>query len=467
MNAQIEESGTGYNGINATTGCYLPSPSLDAIAEILCGAPPKDHVEPLLSAKNNEADVHLALPFDVDDLKLEETGWGIVFAHGAPPEIFEALQELRVFREDQAGARYKVFRDEGSYWPGESITDWLGRQGAEVGAPQVDKVPYYLMIVGGPCDIPFEFQYELGVTYAVGRLHFETVEEYRQYATNVVAGEAAAGSATPKRANFFGVCNEDDRATKMSSTSLVAPLAAELSAKHPKWACDTWMGPTATKADLSACLNGSPALVFTASHGMGFPSGHEDQLAHQGALLCQDWPGPLKHVGAIPSAWYFSGDDVADATNLSGSVLFHFACYGAGTPQDEDFGRPDSRKAIAPAPFLSRLPQRLLGKPNGAMAVIGHIERAWSYSFFSNKFGQQTKAFETCLHTLMAGRRLGFAMDTFAARHASLAVGLNLVLNKIRYGAKVPAHEIANLWTMQHDARNYVILGDPAVRVTT
>lgn len=465
MNAQVEGSEIAYNGINAATGRYLPSPSLDAIVEILCGVPPKD-VEPLLRAKSNDAVDHLALPFDVDDLKLEQSGWGILFAHGAPLKIFEALKDLCVLREDQAGARYKVFRDERGYRTGESVSDWLGRQGAEVGAPQVDDVPYYLMIVGSPSDIPFEFQYELGVSYAVGRLHFETIEEYRQYAANVVAGEAAAANMTPKRANFFGVCNDDDRATQMSSTSLVAPLAAELSAKHPKWECNTWMGPTATKAGLTACLDSSPALVFTASHGMGFPSGHANQLAHQGALLCQDWPGPLQHIGAIPPAWYFSGDDVADATNLSGSVLFHFACYGAGTPKDEDFGRPDARKVIAPTSFLSRFPQRLLGKPNGAMAVIGHIERAWSYSFFSNKFGQQTNAFETCLHTLMAGRRLGFAMDTFATRHAALAVGLNLMLNNIRYGARIPAHEVANLWTMQHDARNYVILGDPAVRVT-
>ncbi|HEY0334434.1 MAG TPA: hypothetical protein VGC74_12110 [Stenotrophomonas sp.] len=454
-----------FNGIDAVTGRYLPAPS---VAE-LCGAlkgEPATPVAPLLLAKRNAAAAAMGLPFDVDSRKLDQSGWGLLLAHGAGAAEFEALAELRLLREGQAGARYKVFQAASGYRNGDSVAEWLGRQGAEQGMPQVAKVPYYLLIVGSPQDIPFDFQYELGVNYAVGRIHFDTIEEYRHYAASVVAGEAIAETVRPRRACFFGVRNDDDRATEMSSQMLVAPLADALQAKHADWTFDRVLAGDATKAGLAQCLSLSPSLLFTASHGMAFPEGHAHQLGHQGALLCQDWQGPLRHRGAIDPGLYFAGEDVADDANLSGSVVFHFACYGAGTPQHDDFAAAGARPRIAPAPFLSHLPQRLLGKPGGgALAVIGHVERAWSYSFASPDFGAQTATFEMCLHALMSGIRIGAAMDAFAMRHAALAVNLNRVLDNLRHEAKVDDYQLASLWTVHHDACNYVILGDPAARI--
>ena len=88
--------------------------------------------------------------------------------------------------------------------------------------------------------------------------------------------------------------------------------------------------------------NDVPALLFTASHGMGFPNGNPSQLQSQGALLWQDWPGPQAWHKAVPSDFYLSAADISGDAKLSGLIAIHFACYGLGTPQLDDYSRQAS-----------------------------------------------------------------------------------------------------------------------------
>ena len=83
-----------------------------------------------------------------------------------------------------------------------------------------------MLIVGNPETIPFRFQYQLSVEFAVGRLYFESLEEYAQYAANVVAAEVDS-FRTSRSVTFFGTANEDDGATQASASQLVKPLLIE------------------------------------------------------------------------------------------------------------------------------------------------------------------------------------------------------------------------------------------------
>ncbi len=462
-----------FNGVDAATGAYLtPALSAEQVARLAQGdALDAQRMDELRARHEARTAQTMGVPWGVDAQDLAQAGWGVVFALDADPTVRTALAALLQLRTGQAGARYKEFSGAAGVRPDDTTRAWLARQGVGPGQPQVSKVPYYLLLVGGPESISFRFQYEAGLNYAVGRVAFDAVDDYLRYASTVVTHDSPVTRTSGRNACFFGVRNADDPATTMSAERLVEPLATALESTRAAagWTVNRMLTADATRTNLRALLNGSqpPALLFTASHGMGFPNGHVLQDRHQGALLCQEWPGPRAHRGAVPPEFYFSADDLSDGAQLGGMLAFHFACYSAGTPKLDDYAhRNNVREQIAPRAFVADLPRRMLSLPGGgALAAVGHVERAWGYSFMWPGAGNQTVTFENCLGALMDGSRLGPALDAFAARHADLAVNLNGELENIKFGAKADPVALANLWTANNDARGYAIIGDPAVRL--
>ncbi|HEX8082894.1 MAG TPA: C25 family cysteine peptidase [Solirubrobacteraceae bacterium] len=402
---------------------------------------------------------------------LAEAGWGIVTGAAAPPELLAALEPLCSLRRDQAGARFRVFTGADGVQRDESKDQWLGRHGMGPGDAEPEKVPYYLLLVGGPADISFDFQYELDVHYAVGRLAFDTPAEYARYARAVAAAEGAAGSRDTTL-TLFGTRNPDDRATELSATHLLEPLAAEVEAKSKAGsAVEASIGDAADKATLCELLNGgrSTDLLFSATHGIGFAADDPKQRDAQGALVCQDWPGPAAWKRSLPEEFYVSAADVSDAATGAPKIVFAFACYGAGTPAFDEFGHLRRKKArkLASRPFVSRLSQRLLSHPTGGtLAFVGHVERAWECSFVSANAGPQRGVFAGTLASILDGRRVGHALEFFNSRYAGMASTLASHLDRYhRHGLKTKPDELTSLWIAANDARNYTLLGDPAVRL--
>jgi hypothetical protein len=447
-----------FNGVNGVTGELFPPATLKEIAAIARGATLSSESRADREAFLRQGKKGLR---EGDPRDLAQAGWGIIFAEADQNAgaVYDALSALRELRRSQAVAEsdhyYQEYFGEDGYKAGDTKRRFLSRHGVGSGAADPNDMPYYLLIVGDPESIPWEFQYELDIQYAVGRIWFETVDEYRRYAESVVAAETTT-RMRDRSAAVFAPCHEGDDATKLSARELAAPLAERIAKRG--WSVTPALEQEATKSRLLDLLAGSqkPDLLFTAGHGLWFPCDHPLQLPHMGSLLCQDWPGS----GSITPAHFFGADDV-NGMDLSGLLTFLFACYSAGGPAQGDFKLEPV--PVASRPFVSRLPRHLLQA--GALAVVGHVESAWQCSIDWPGVGRHIKVFEDFVDRLFRGHPVGSAMEPFGVRYAELSSELAGELTKKVLGAQLDDELLAELWTNSHDARNYVVLGDPAVRL--
>ena len=442
------------NGLDGRTGRYLLAEcELPEILALIArdGRNPHDPAPPntrrLVAGRDPE--------------RLDQAGWGVVFGRSVSGEIREALAPLLEWRRQQATAGgeelFHQVTSAATPEKPETKKSLLTRFDAGAGPVDPRRVPYYLLLVGDPTELGFPLQYHLGIQHAVGRLWLDSPEDYRRYAETVVAAEKREIEAA-RQVAVFAPSNPHDQATKLSSAELASPMATWLRVRTD-WDVAESVGSDASKPRLESLLDDAmdrPALVFTASHGLGFAKGDVLQSTCQGALVCQEWPGPEHPVAP---EHYLAAADLDHLGGCLGTVGFHFACYGAGTPAFDDF-KP--RHELATEPFVSPLPRKMLGR-GGALAVIGHVDRAWSCSFYWRSIGRQLTVFEDCFYRLLNGSPVGRALSGFWERAAELGLDLLSDLESIDFGRKESA--VVGDWTAYRDARNTVLLGDPAVRL--
>lgn len=424
--------------------------------------------------KSTEEEIRLRegrreLPASADPHDLAETGWGVIFSRDESPEVVLAMQPLLDRRREQAGGRFREL----THVPGETARRFLWlRHGEAPGVLDPAILPYYLLIVGGPEAIPFEFQYQLAINHAVGRVAFDDPSDYRRYVEAVLEAEDH-GTDLPRRAAIFSVENEGDRTTSLLTRHLVAPLAQRLPGVAD-WEVEVWDGERSSKRDLQRLLGGdaTPGLILVSCHGVKAQPGGPAQCERQGALLCSDWPGPGHRLSPEHA---LTGADLARAhPRLRGTIAVLFACYGAGTPFEDNFphelpegvvvGQPPPPRPLARESFVARLPQALLS--HGALAVLGHVDRGWTTAFhweYQEVSADAIRSLEDSLKQLLAGHRIGHALRPLARRYTAIASALADDIEQVRRGSKVDEEVVAFEWTAHNDARNLVLLGDPAV----
>ncbi|WP_419813889.1 hypothetical protein [Glacieibacterium sp.] len=448
-------------GVSADTGETLPPVDLQALARAARSNPGGQ-----AELNRRMASATFGAVIEINEEALGDAGWGVVFARDDPDAgaIEAALGPLLDRRSAEAGKHYKLFKGDDGYQPGDTAEAWLARRG--VGLDLVDPelgVPYFLVIVGGPETIPLDFQYRLDLYWACGRLHFAQAADYGAYAANVVRYETAT-EPVARRAAMFAPRHDFDAATQLFQTHVADPLSKRAPLNQFSW--DLLLGDDATKTALLDLLTGAraggpPALLFTGGHGMEFAADDARLPANQGALVCQEWPGP--GTGPLKPDYWFGAADVPAAAAGFGTIHLLFACYGGGYGAVDTFRDAGGQgRRIADHPGFAGLPQALMANPaGGPLAVIAHIDRAFAYSFQTPSGGAQNQGFREIMFALMLGRRAGSALDRFNLKWATVSTA---IAERLR-DPQADDDGLARLWIQRDDARNYVLFGDPAVKL--
>ncbi len=409
--------------------------------------------------------------FDAPLHEISEAGWGVIVPESLDEESLHEIEKLRAHRKIHNNIPDKICPEIIKLSGIPNYRSFLTQRNVSPGFGSVEKLPYYLLIVGGPESIPFRFQYELATEYAVGRIAFRSSEEYRAYIDQLIKYETAANVPTERKIAFWSPANLEDQATSISARFLVNPLYDDLDQQidiKKELFISNKPGWEASKNNLTGLLtrDKAPALLFTASHGLGHQLiDFEEKMHLQGALVTQDW----EKGKPVTSDTLFSGEDLKNGMNLHGMLHFAFACFGAGTPAQDDYEKESSSTILRPYtstyPFVSHLASQEL--VHGALAFIGHVDRTWAFSFIGEN-QLHLEGFERAIRNMLLGKRawpIGHCLRDIYDKALHLSKSLLEDLHDMKFGRTFPPQGIANKWVERNDARAYVLIGDPAIRL--
>jgi hypothetical protein len=164
------------------------------------------------------------------------------------------------------------------------------------------------------------------------------------------------------------------------------------------------------------------------------------------------------------------------------------ACFGAGTPETSDYRHwLDTLRRAGHAgseiehvldtlaherPFVAAVPKAALADPRGPLAFVGHVDLAWTYSFFDldDRPRRRPGRITGVIQALLNGHRAGVAASKLMRFFAEVNTELTALQDaQARMGpGAIDDRERArrgHLWMLRQDLAGYVLLGDPAVRL--
>ena len=424
---------------------------------------------------------------------LSKQRWGLIVPEGPEGKrLTELMAPLIAARKEEQGEQPFIFTVPPDMTSSQAA-DWWGKvyNGKSYNSVALTETnrPRYLLILGDPRQISWEAQQYFSANAYVGRLSFPDDAGYKAYMYKLLAYERAAKIEEKKvRAMFFTVL-DGTAATSTGHTGLMKPTIAALEEEYVAKALEAaglvQLGkdtPVTPEEFLQANESRDPTMLFTISHGIGAAANVEDNERRriQGAMSF----GQGKRITA---------EDVAGRPFLPGGAWFFFACFSAGTPTRTAYRHWLARLKEAglavrqsdidgvltslakDESFVAALPQAALANPDGPLAVMGHVDLAWTFSFqdgLSKSF--RSSRFQNVFRGIVERARIGPSyydlQRVFNVANNDLTGMLNeeeeaRELNRTLADEKDRPLRKAGLWMLRQDLTAYVLLGDPAARI--
>jgi hypothetical protein len=406
----------------------------------------------------------LGVPADPTDWSNPEVGYGVLLRESdAPPgdkaigkDAPEPVREILAARPGTVMLRWDPSLYDGfirRYFPDGTSQppELLSQFGVGKG-----RLPRYVVIIGGPDEIPWSVQYALGTRRAVGRLPF-TDERLGNYVSAMLDGWKDADLDV--RAPLMWTVDIPGDITAEMRVVIANPLEQRLTDPElPRFQHLT--DGQATAAGLLGMLKAAkPALVVTSSHGLTDGSG--EALA---GTLGLPVDGGHSVVGL---------NDLDEAVP-SGAVWHAQACCSAGSEGPSKYvgllgeGTTALGVVTSVAELGSRVAPavtRLLGRPNPVRAVVGHVEPTfdWTLRVAETHQGLGGEIVAALSTNLFASQPIGHAFSDYRSGVGELHTRWVTAAEKRAAGDQSQRPRLTRLRLSALDRQSMVLLGDPTV----
>ncbi|MFH8251039.1 hypothetical protein ACH3VR_11780 [Microbacterium sp. B2969] len=411
---------------------------------------------------------------DLGDWKSADVGWGIVLPHragmsgrdlaraaDAPPaiqQLLDARPGSPVLRYRKPGPKDKAtqpdrlirYYEDGTK---QDLTIGNGPFGTREG-----QLPRYLLLVGGPDEIPWAVQFAANRRHFVGRLALDDAALQRY--VDRLLDDWAKHPPDTRQATVWNT--SDDPMSLAMEAAIVDPLLEAMS--HDGDIAVTRMsGADATAERLGEAIRTSrPGLIATVSHGRTGPVG--DPVAMRARLgVPVDASGDDIDVGAI-----------ASLCEISGAIWFAYACCSAGCdqgsrfdgllPEDSSAARIVSAVGTLGA-TIAPLPQRLLSADPPIAAFIGKIEPTFDWTLAEPDTGENVvlELVDAVYPALFRPETIGLAFSDYFTGVGRLYGSASDA--RVDMDAEKPdaAARLVYYALTARDRESLVVLGDPTV----